>query len=257
MKVDPDVDTRTVFLPQGSKAFGDFVHKLLPFDVLERCARGAGANLHGCHAGLFADMTVDTDTITSGAAQQLVDRHAVAFAGDIPQGLIDAGRDGRLDRTAPIEGSAMNRLPVMHDRSRVLADEIVCDFERTSGAGLCIVLQHLPPTGDACVRRDLDEDPRVLEDERFDLRDLDRLVRADDGCIGLFAREYAKTEAGRRAIEYVTECSTTVILDWGHRVTPERVRWPRGVQREYSLSSPESPGKEISRKEPRYTPPAI
>ena len=92
----------------------------------------------------------------------------------------------------------MDRLPVEHDPARILADEIVADFERAGGARLGIVLQHFAPAGDAGVGRDLDEHPGVLQDERLDLGDLDVIFGSDlRGVRSLGAPSSAKAERCR------------------------------------------------------------
>ena len=45
---------------------------------------------HGVDAGGLTDGAIDADAVASGAAQELVYRHAVDFAFDIPERLIDA-----------------------------------------------------------------------------------------------------------------------------------------------------------------------
>ena len=76
-----------------------------------------------------------------------------------------------------VEGAAVNGLPVVDDRPRVLADQIVGDFKGAGGTGLGVVLEHFSPAGDTDVGGDFDEDPGVFEDESLDFGDLDRFVR--------------------------------------------------------------------------------
>ena len=139
----------------------------------------AGSRLHRRDARLVADRAVDAHAVAGGSAQQPVDGHAEALAGDVPQGLVDPGEDRRLDRAAAVEGAPVDGLPVMGHGARVLAHEVVGDFQCAGGAGPGVVLEHLPPAADAGVGGDLHEDPRVAQDEGLDRRDLDRLVRAD------------------------------------------------------------------------------
>ena len=73
----------------------------------------------------------------------------------------------------------MNGLPVMRDAARVLADQVVADFERAGRAGLGVVLEHLAPAGDAGVGGDLDEHPGVLQNEGLDFGDLDVVLGPD------------------------------------------------------------------------------
>ena len=141
-----------------------------------RCV-AAQLHLHRVHAGLGADGPVDADSVAGRAAEQVVDRHAEHLALDVPERHVDAARDRRLDRAAAIEGAAMDRLPVVHDPRRILADQVVADFQRPGGAGLGVVLQHLAPAGDPGVGRDLDEHPGVREHEGLELGDLDLVLR--------------------------------------------------------------------------------
>ena len=182
MELDADIDAGSLLLAQRLESLGDLVDHLLAFVVLERRARGpAQLDLHRVDAVGGIRAAVDPHAIARRATHQLVDRHPVGFAGDVPQRLIDAARDGGLDRTAAIERATMDGLPVKDDAARVLTDEIVADFQRPGGTGLGVVLEHLTPSGDAGVGRHLHEDPGVLEDERLDLRDLDVVLRPRPG----------------------------------------------------------------------------
>ena len=67
----------------------------------------------------------------------------------------------------------------MDDAAWILPDQVVADLQRSGGARLRIVLQHLSPADDAGVGRDLDEDPRVGQDECLNLGDLDFVLRTD------------------------------------------------------------------------------
>ena len=66
--------------------------------------------------------TVDADPVTGRATEQLVDRHAVELAGDVPECLLDPGEHARQDRPTAIERVTVDRLPVVHHPGRILAD---------------------------------------------------------------------------------------------------------------------------------------
>jgi len=73
-------------------------------------------------------MGIDADLAACRAAEQFVDRNAECFAFDIPQGHVDAAESAGQDGAAAVEGVAVYGLPVMHDLTRVFANEIVPDF---------------------------------------------------------------------------------------------------------------------------------
>ena len=211
-----------MLLAQRLEALRDLVDHLLAFVVLER---GRASSPRSC---TFIALTpvaaltraVDADAIARRAAHQLVDRHAVGLARDVPQRLIDAARDRGLDRAAAIERAAVNRLPVEDDAARILADQVVADLQRAGGAGLGVVLEHLAPAGDAGIGRDLDEHPGVLQDEGFDLGDLDVVLRANLGRIGPL-RVPGRCEAeGCGASEQCPEQCSPIDSCVGHRMTP-------------------------------------
>ncbi len=159
VKVDGNIDAGTITVAQSFEALGNFIHKFLPLDVLESGPCCARRYFHRVDAGGRADRAVDADPVACRAAEQLIDRHAVDFALDVPERLIDSALDGSLDGSTTIEGPALNGLPVKHHAIGVLADQVASDFERSRGAGLGIVLEHLAPTNNAGVGGDLHEHP--------------------------------------------------------------------------------------------------
>ena len=223
MELDADVDARALLLAQRLEPLRDLVDHLLAFVVLERRARRAAQlDLHRVHAVGGVDAAVDPHAIARRAAHQLVDRYAVGLARDVPQRLIDAARDRGLDRAAAVERAAVNRLPVEDDPERILADEIVADLQRPGGARLGVVLEHLAPAGDAGVGRDLHEDPRVREDERLDLGDLDVVLRSNlRGVRALRAPGGVKAERCRSS-EQSTKPGAAIDLRAGHAVSPRK-----------------------------------
>ena len=75
-----------------------------------------------------AGVGVDADPPPGRAAEQLVDRHAERLALDVPEGHVDAAQGAGQDRAAAVEGVAVDRLPVMDDLARVLADQVRLDL---------------------------------------------------------------------------------------------------------------------------------
>ena len=73
-------------------------------------------------------MGVDADPVARRAAEQLVDGHAQGLALDVPEGHVDAAQGAGQDRAAAVEGVAVDRLPVVDDLARVLADEVGLDL---------------------------------------------------------------------------------------------------------------------------------
>ena len=69
-----------------------------------------------------------------------MDRLPERLALDIPERLVDAAQNSRLDGAAAVEGTTMDGLPVMHDAVGILADEIISDLQSPRGAGLGVVL---------------------------------------------------------------------------------------------------------------------
>ena len=162
MEIDADVHTRALLLAQRLEPLGHFVHKFLPFHIFERRARGTRRHLHGVHASLGVDRAIDAHPVARRTAEQLVYRHSIDLALDVPQRLIDAAEDRRLDRTSAIKRAPVDRLPVEHHAIGVLADEVAAHFHGARGAGFGVVFEHLAPAGYASVGRDLHKHPGVL-----------------------------------------------------------------------------------------------
>src|SRR5215472_446997 len=159
MKIDSNIDARPLTLTQRLETLCNFVHELLPFHLFEWGPSRVRSHLHGVYASSWTHLAVNTNSVAGGAAEQLINRHAVKFAFDVPESLIDTAQDCGLDRPSAIECAAMDRLPMKHHAIRILADQVPCGLERACGAGLGVVLQHLAPAGDARVSRDLHEHP--------------------------------------------------------------------------------------------------
>ena len=121
VKVNGDIDAGAVLFAQRLETLDDFIDEFLALDVFEGGTRRARPYLHGVDAGFFAHFAVNSNPLARGAAEQLVHGYAIAFAGDVPKGHVNAGGDGGFDRAAAIEGAAMDGLPVVSDWAGVLA----------------------------------------------------------------------------------------------------------------------------------------
>jgi hypothetical protein len=84
-------------------------------------------------AGIAGGVCIDTDTVAHGSAQQLVDRHAVKLALDVPERLFDTAEGTGQNRSAAIKRAAVEDLPVAVDLERVLADQVF--FHLVHGCG--------------------------------------------------------------------------------------------------------------------------
>ena len=91
--------------------------------------------LQRLHLVRRAGVGIDADPVARRAAEQLVDRHAEGLALDVPERLVDAAQGAGQDRAAAVESMAVDRLPVVDDRPRVLADQIRLDLLDRFGAG--------------------------------------------------------------------------------------------------------------------------
>src|SRR5262245_15383324 len=82
----------------------------LGFALLDRFGRA--------RVGIYAD------AVARRSSKHFIDWDPEGFALDVPQRLFDPTEHARQDWPAAIKGVAIDRLPVMHDRPWVLADEI-------------------------------------------------------------------------------------------------------------------------------------
>src|SRR5206468_1627196 len=71
---------------------------------------------------------VHADAVACRAAEEFVHRHTESLAFDVPESLVDAAKSTGEHRTAAVERMAVNGLPVMGNRSWILADEIGLNF---------------------------------------------------------------------------------------------------------------------------------
>ena len=81
-----------MLLAQRLEALRDLVDDLLAFVVLERSAVVPRSRTFMALTPVAIVAAVDANAIARRSAHQFVDRHAVGFAGDVPQRLIDAAR---------------------------------------------------------------------------------------------------------------------------------------------------------------------
>ncbi len=136
MEVDGDVDVVADGLAQLREPFGGVLHRGRRLDVARRPALGrAGLERREARAPCPVSSSsgvpawaVDADAVARRAAEQLVDRHAQRLALDVPERQVDAAESAGEDRTAAVEGVPVNRLPVVRDPPRILADQVRLDL---------------------------------------------------------------------------------------------------------------------------------
>src|SRR5436190_17208357 len=78
--------------------------------------------------GVIGHVGINTDFVAGGTTKQFVNWNAQKFPFDVPEGLFDAAQHARKDRAAAIKRMTINRLPVKHDKSRILSDQIRFEF---------------------------------------------------------------------------------------------------------------------------------
>src|SRR4051794_39130618 len=118
---------------------------------------GGGSGLCGPVA---ADPRVDLDAVADRTAEQVVDRHAVVLAFDVPQGLVDARERAHVDGAAAVEPAAVEHRPDVLDVARVPADQVVGELVDGGGDGGGAALDHgFAPADGAVVGLDAQEQP--------------------------------------------------------------------------------------------------
>src|SRR5207249_1803256 len=106
-----------------------------------------------------------------------------------PQGDVDAAQGAGKDRTAPVEGVAVDRLPVMDDLPRVLADQVRLDLPDGRLHRLSTALDDgLAEADDVGVGVDLQKQPARLNKERFQPGDPQRIAWPDGSISVLSGR---------------------------------------------------------------------
>ena len=111
-------------------------------DPVQQLASSPRTYLHCFDTRFFVGNAINKRFFTSWATQQFMDGNTEALARYIPKCLINAGGDSRLDRTATVKSAAVYGLPVVNNRTWILADQVVPDFERPGGTGLGLALSR-------------------------------------------------------------------------------------------------------------------
>jgi hypothetical protein len=186
VKVDPDIallaDDRAQF---GKLGDGVIDPGLVLDDARVATIEPGRAGLEGGEAlgPLFADqfrgagVGIDSDALAGRAAEQLIDRHTEQLSLDIPERLIDTAQRRGQDRATTIEGVAIDRLPVMGDIARILADQIGLHLADRLGAGSGPSLgDRLTKTDHARIGMDLQKEPARLDQKCLELGDFDALT---------------------------------------------------------------------------------
>ena len=168
-------------LADGGEAFGGLLHEAGRLDDARR-SRAADAGLDGDEAlgdrvlgvldGLLgrasAGALVDLDAIAHRPAQHLVDRQPGSLARQIPHGMVDARERTGQDGAASVEGVLVDRLPMMHDPRRILADQRRLDLGDGLGHGQGPALQdRLTQADQAFIGVHFEKEPAGLDKNRF------------------------------------------------------------------------------------------
>src|SRR5947209_224264 len=111
MKVDRNIDAGALTLPQSFETLRHLIHEFLSLDVFERGPRRIRSDFHRVDAGSRIHLAVDADPVARRAAEQLINRHSVDFALDVPERLIDPAEDGGLNRPAAVKRPRCERVP--------------------------------------------------------------------------------------------------------------------------------------------------
>lgn len=120
---------------------------------------------------------IDADRMPHCATHQLINRHAVALALDIPQCLIDARDGAHRQRAAAVESAAVEHLPDVFDVVGVTTDEIFAQLVHGGGSGRGAALDDgFTPAADAFVGADFEEQPTRRDGEQFDTGDFHRVL---------------------------------------------------------------------------------
>ena len=107
-----------------------------------------------------ADPAIDPHLLAHRPAQQRMHRLVQHLALDVPQRLVDAGQRAHVNGAAAIKAAAIQHRPMILDRRRVLADQIIGQLGDTGRHGFGAALHHrLAPAGDAFIGLDLQEQP--------------------------------------------------------------------------------------------------
>ena len=220
VEIDTDVHPVSVFLAKGGEPFHHLIDELLALGVFESLTGGPGPDFYGSHSGYGIGHTIDKGAMAGGTAQQFVNGYAVAFAGNVPEGLVDAGGDGRFYGTAPVKGPAMDGLPVVQDGTRVLAYQVIAHFKGPGSTGFGIVLEHFTPSRDTGVGGNFYENPGVFQDKGFEFGNLDFVFWADGGAFG-YGTGGVQAHQGGGSVEHGPEPGPTIEFILDHILKPQ------------------------------------
>ena len=151
-----------------SAEFGGGVHLQCREPGVHLLARGLG----DARRAVAADPLIDTDSVADRAAEQFVHRRVERFTSDIPQCLVDTRDCTHQDRPAAVEAAAIQSLPVIFDRHRVLTEQVVVhQFLDCAANRLHAPLDHwLTPTDESVTRLDSEKEPAWRDGEQFVVR---------------------------------------------------------------------------------------
>ena len=151
-----------------------------------------------------ADPAIDPHLLAHRPAQQRMHRLVQHLALDVPQRLVDARQRAHMNGAAAIKAAAIQHRPMILDRRRVFADQIVGQFGDTGRHGFGAAFHHrLAPAGDARIGLDLEEQPARRHHKGGELGDFheiprprpafSRLVTESDGALRLATQVVAGT----------------------------------------------------------------
>src|SRR5262249_9121526 len=138
-------------------------------------ALAAATNQLGC-----AGVRVYANPVASGTTQELVNWHAERLALDVPEIHVDPAERTREDRAPAIKRMPVDCLPVMDNPARVPSHQVRCDLlDRSRDCPGASLDDRLAETDDSGVGMDLQEEPSRLDEQGFELGDLDPIAVGD------------------------------------------------------------------------------
>ena len=155
-----------------------------------------------------ARVGVDAHPPPRGAAQKLVHRNAERLALDVPEGHVDAAQGAGEDRPAPVEGVTVDRLPVVDDLARVLADQVGLDLlDGRRDRERAPLDDRLAQADDPGIGVHLEEEPARLDQQGLEPGDPQRVAGSDRAprgptrsCVWASASVEAPRRRGRRTL---------------------------------------------------------
>src|SRR5581483_10111109 len=131
VKINRQVDIISHSVPQLGEFLGGILHRCGRFNIARRPLFGRSGFEGRETAGQLplyclrsAGMGIDTDAVARRAAEQLIDWNTEGFSLDIPERLVDAAERAGQDRSAAVKRMPVDRLPMMRDPARVLANQV-------------------------------------------------------------------------------------------------------------------------------------